>query len=258
MILDTIVRYKEVRVNKQKEEHPISEIIKELETTELSRNFIGAFKKSKKISIIAEVKKASPSKGVIRENFNYLDIASIYEEKKVDAISVLTEDKFFLGKDDCLKDIKKITTIPILRKDFIIDEYQIYQSKALGADAVLLIASILDKKKLNDFYKTARNIEMECIVEVHDEKELQEVLEIDVKIIGINNRNLKTFETRLNTTEDLVKYIPNNKVIISESGIKTRDDIEYLQGIGVDGVLIGESLMKSNDIGKKISQLRGD
>lgn len=258
MILDTIVRYKEVRVNKQKEEHPISEIIKELETTELSRNFIGAFKKSKKISIIAEVKKASPSKGVIRENFNYLDIASIYEEKKVDAISVLTEDKFFLGKDDCLKDIKKITTIPILRKDFIIDEYQIYQSKALGADAVLLIASILDKKKLNDFYKTARNIEMECIVEVHDEKELQEVLEIDVKIIGINNRNLKTFETRLNTTEDLVKYIPKNKVIISESGIKTRDDIEYLQGIGVDGVLIGESLMKSNDIGKKISQLRGD
>lgn len=258
MILDTIVRYKEVRVNKQKEEHPISEIIKELEATELRRNFIGAFKKSKKISIIAEVKKASPSKGVIRENFNYLDIASIYEEKKVDAISVLTEDKFFLGKDDCLKDIKKITTIPILRKDFIIDEYQIYQSKALGADAVLLIASILDKKKLNDFYKTARNIEMECIVEIHDEKELQEVLEIDVKIIGINNRNLKTFETRLNTTEDLVKYIPKNKVIISESGIKTRDDIEYLQGIGVDGVLIGESLMKSNDIGKKISQLRGD
>lgn len=258
MILDDIVRYKEIKITKEKQENPVSDIIKKLENIDLTRDFINSFNKNKKISIIAEVKKASPSNGVIRESFNHLNIAKDYEKNRVDAISVITEDKFFLGRDDYLTDIKKITTVPILRKDFIVDEYQIYQSKAIGADAILLIAAVLNKKRLYNFYKIARDIGIQCLVEVHDRKELEEVLEIDVQVIGINNRNLKTFKTQLSTTEELIKYIPNNKVIISESGINTRNDMAYLENMGVDGVLIGESFMRSDDIGKRISEFRGD
>ena len=173
-------------------------------------------------------------------------------------MSILTEDKFFLGKDEYLEQVNKTTSIPLLRKDFIIDEYQIYQSKVLGADAVLLIVSILSLEKLIKFKKLADELGLSCLVEVHNKRELDIALDAGVEIIGINNRDLKTFITSLKTTEELIKYIPKNKIVISESGINSRRDMEYLQKLGVNGVLIGESLMKSKNINQKISELRGE
>lgn len=258
MILDKIVSYKQKRIKYEKELIPLDNIISKIQSFDMVRDFKKALITNNKLSIIAEIKKASPSKGIIREDFNPLSIAEVYKNSRVEAVSILTEDKFFLGKDKYLEQINKLTSIPILRKDFIIDEYQIYQSKVLGADAVLLIVSILSLEKLIKFKKLADELGLSCLVEVHNKRELDKSLEAGVEIIGINNRDLKTFKTSLKTTEELIKYIPKNKIVISESGINSRRDMEYLQNLGVNGVLIGESLMKSKDIMKKISELRGD
>ncbi|AOY75809.1 indole-3-glycerol phosphate synthase TrpC [Clostridium formicaceticum] len=257
MILDKIVDYKKKRVEEEKQQLPLGKLMEELSCIHPPRNFKKLLSKENQLAIIAEIKKASPSKGVIRENFDPVEIAVCYEESKVEAVSVLTEDKFFQGNNAYLKQVRSITSCPLLRKDFIIEDYQIYQSKLLGADAILLIAAILTKQQLVDFQKIAQEVGLYCLLEVHNAEELEKVLEAEGEIIGINNRNLKTFKTTLKTTEKLMTSIPKDKVIVSESGIHTRQDMKFLQALGVNAVLIGEGFMVADDIGKKIREFRG-
>lgn len=257
MILDEIVKYKRKKIREEKDEISLHGLFSQINSSKQERDFKVALKKEKALSIIAEIKRASPSKGIIKEEFRPVEIAKEYTKAGVEVISVLTEDKFFKGENKYLMQVKEVTTFPVLRKDFIIDDYQIYQSKVLGADAILLIVAILSKKQLSDFYSIASKLGIQCLVEVHDKVELHTALEIDVEIIGINNRNLKTFETSLQTTEELIKLIPQNKIVVSESGIRSRNHMEYLEKLGVHGVLIGESLMRAADIEEKIKQLRG-
>jgi indole-3-glycerol phosphate synthase len=209
------------------------------------------------VSLIAEVKKASPSKGIIREDFDPVKIARIYEECLASAISVLTDKAFFQGDLEYLTLIREAVKIPLLRKDFIIDEFQIYEARAFGADAILLIVSILDKTQLAEYQHLANELGLDSLIEVHTEKEVEKAIYADANIIGINNRDLSTFETNIDTTAHLIKLIPDDKIVVSESGISTRDDILTLKDQGVDAVLIGETLMKSDDIGKKIKELLG-
>lgn len=257
MILDKIVAYKKKKVEEEKQLVPLGDILSQITNCHITRDFKQSIRGNNTLSIIAEVKKASPSKGIIREDFDPLFIAKCYEANKVEAISVLTEDQFFQGQNQYLSEIKNTSSIPLLRKDFIIDPYQIYQSKVLGANAILLIVSILSKDELKKFQIIAKGIGLQCLVEVHDRLELETVLGTGADIIGINNRNLKTFETNLETTAHLMAFIPKNQVVISESGIHTQEDMKFLETLGVDGVLIGESLMKSKSISKKLIELRG-
>jgi len=246
MILDKIVEKKKMRL---KELNLDIKLLKEKAGKGESKpSFIEALQKEG-LSIIGEVKKASPSKGLIKENFDPLELAIEYE-RCVDAVSVLTEENFFLGSPEYLKKIANEIRIPVLRKDFIIDEVQIYEAKILGASAILLIVAILDEKKLKKFIKIAESLGMDSLVEAHTKEEIETALRAGAEIIGINNRNLKTFEVDLNTTIELAKLIPKDRVIVSESGIKDEQNIKKLTTAGIDGVLIGEVFMRCDDIGK--------
>ncbi|MCL2101245.1 MAG: indole-3-glycerol phosphate synthase TrpC [Fibromonadales bacterium] len=207
------------------------------------------------ISFICEVKKASPSKGVIAENFPWLQIAKEYEDAGASAISVLTEPEFFKGKDEYLQNIAKEVRIPVLRKDFTIDEFQIYEAKFLGASAVLLICAILENEKLKSYIELAHSIGLSALVEVHNETETENALNAGARIIGINNRDLKTFNVDLKTTERLCKLIPSGIIKISESGIKTAQDMQFLETCGIDVVLIGESFMLAEDKKRHLEML---
>jgi indole-3-glycerol phosphate synthase len=206
------------------------------------------------IRIIAEVKKASPSKGIIREDFEHLKIARQYESNNAAAISILTESEFFMGKLEFLKEIKNAVNIPVLRKDFLFDPYQIYEARANGADAVLLIAAILEKSLLDELLSVVKKLSMNALVEIHTKDELKKVLQTDAEIIGINNRNLKTFETDIQTSIDLMADIPESKIIITESGIKTKEDIRKLSKAGVDAFLIGETFMRADNPGEMLNE----
>lgn len=208
----------------------------------VERNFKKSLKE-REFSIIAEIKKASPSKGIIAEDFNPVKIAKLYETLPIAAISVLTEKKFFMGHEDYINKVREVTTKPILRKDFIVDTYQLYESKYIGANAVLLICAVLGEE-LSKFYNLAKNLGLDILVEVHNEGELNIAKECGAEIIGINNRNLKDFTVDLGTTERLMKYVDKGKIVISESGIKGNGDIKYLKSLGVKGALIGESFMR--------------
>ena len=258
MILDKIVNEKKLQLKKEMSEISIEGWKQRVSRPGLHKtiDFYNALKKDKQISIIAEVKKASPSKGIIKEDFNPLEIAKKYSEEKVQAISVLTEKNFFLGDEDYLVKIRQNVALPILRKDFIIDLWQVYQSRCLGADAILLIVSILNDEELKKFQIVAEILGMQCLVEVHDREELERALESGAKIIGINNRNLKTFEVDLKTTEKLMNYIPHDRVVVSESGIQTQDDMRYLKDLGVNAVLIGETFMRADSINEKIKEFK--
>ncbi|RBP46910.1 indole-3-glycerol phosphate synthase TrpC [Garciella nitratireducens] len=250
MILDEIVKVKRKQLEKEKSKQSLKELIKKLEDREI-RNFQTVLLK-KNLSIIAEIKKASPSKGVLIEEFDFKKISKIYQELCVDAISVLTESHFFKGKKEYIKEVKAITNKPILRKDFIIDEYQIYQSFAIGADAILLIAAILPGK-LKPFYQLASRLGLHVLIEVHNLEELQEALKTGGDMIGINNRDLKTFKVNLQQTQKLIREIPKNKIIVSESGISTEKDINKLKDLGVDAILVGETFMKNINDREKIN-----
>lgn len=256
-ILDEIVAKKKERLNLVKSRVPLSALKPGISGIEKPRDFKVALKRkqNERIKLIAEIKKASPSKGVIRENFNPVEIASVYEKKQASAISILTEEDFFQGNLEFIPKVKKVTTIPLLRKDFIFDEYQIYESRANEADAILLIAAILDKNQAREYLHIAKELGLPVLFEVHDHKELEMALFIDADIIGINNRNLKTLKIDINNTFEIKKEIPSGKIIVSESGIKTRDDIQRLEATGIDAVLIGTSFMEAEDIGKKIEEL---
>lgn len=214
--------------------------------------------KNKDISIIAEVKKASPSKGLIRQQFNPIEIAQEYIDNNVQAISVLTEEEFFQGSDEYLKQIKQISPIPILRKDFIIDEYQIYESYIIGADVILLIAAILENSELEYLYNLTRSLGMRAIIEVHNQEELLRVLSLEKvpQIIGINNRNLEDFTEDLTNTERLINLVPKDCITISESAIRSSSDMLYLQKLGINAILVGEMFMRSDSITSAIQELR--
>jgi len=217
--------------------------------------FLSALQK-KNLSFICEVKKASPSKGIIAENFPYVEIAQDYENFGADCISCLTEPKFFLGSDEIFTEIRKKITIPMLRKDFTVDAYQIYQAKFLGADCVLLICAILSKNQLENFLKICDDLKISALVETHDEIEIKTALEVGAKIIGVNNRNLKNFSVDFTNAARLREIIPAEKIFVSESGVKTVDDIKILKKIGADAVLIGETLMRATDKQKILSEFK--
>lgn len=222
------------------------------------RSFKKAISREGKISFIAELKQASPSKGVIRQDFSIIDLAKIFSKEKVNAISVLTEEDFFLGKINYIEEVRKIVNVPILRKDFIIDQSQILEARAAGADAVLLIARILDKDKLLELYNAAKDLGMDALVEVHTEKELRRVISLNVDIIGINNRNLSTFSVELNTTGKLAPFVPKGITLVSESGVFETKDMLLLKGMGVHAVLVGGALMETKDVSSKIRELHID
>ncbi len=251
-ILDEIVQRKKQEIERRKKAVPLDTLM-QLPVPEI-RDFKKALQKTG-ISIIAEIKRKSPSAGLIRKDFDPKKIALIYEKSGVSAISVLTDTYYFGGKQEYLTLVKKAVRIPVFRKEFIIDSYQIYESRAIGADAILLIAAVLNKQELIGFQEIAGKTGMRCLVEVHTEEELEGVLEADPEIIGINNRNLKTFQVDLHTSERLKKKIPDRILTVSESGIDTKDDIGLLRKAGFDGVLIGEPLMRANDIGEKLQSL---
>ncbi|MPW26713.1 indole-3-glycerol phosphate synthase TrpC [Alkalibaculum sp. M08DMB] len=256
MILDKIVKTKLESLEQTKELKPLDILLSEIPTDYSHRSFSNAIVLKDRLAIIAEIKKASPSKGIIKENFDPLKIAVEYEKNKVDAISVLTETTYFLGNNQFLTDAKTNTTVPVLRKDFIIDSYQIYEAKAINSDAILLIMAILTKEKLSAYINIATSIGLECLVEVHDIGELEVALECGAQIIGINNRNLNTFEVNIMNTEIIMEKIPKDIIVVSESGIKSNEDIKYLKDLGVNAALIGESLMAASSIEKKLQELR--
>lgn len=209
------------------------------------------------VSFICECKKASPSKGLIAPNFPYLEIAKEYEAAGADCISVLTEPKWFLGNDEYLKKIAEAVSIPCLRKDFTVDEYQIYQAKVLGASAVLLICSVLTEDQMKDYIRICDELGLSALVEVHDEQEVQTALNTGARIIGVNNRNLKDFSVDTDNSRRLRELIPPGVLFVSESGVRTAEDVETLRKIGADAVLIGETLMRASDKRAKLAELRG-
>lgn len=255
-ILDGIIEKKKERLRHIKSKIPLPEIREMISDLDNTRDFKKAIKREKSIRLIAEIKKASPSKGIIRADFDPVGIASIYEEKAVDAISVITEEDFFSGNLDYIKIVKDRVTRPILRKDFIFDEYQIYESRAFGADAILLIGAILDRVQAQEYLHMASELGLSVLFEVHDYHDLEKALRIDADIIGINNRDLKTLKVDINTTFLLKKEIPSDRLTVSESGIKSREDVLRLNVAGIDAMLIGTTLMESEDIGNKIEELR--
>lgn len=209
------------------------------------------------VSFICECKKASPSKGLIAPNFPYLEIAKEYEAAGAGCISVLTEPKWFLGNDEYLKEIAEAVSIPCLRKDFTEDEYQIYQAKVLGASAVLLICSVLTENQTKDYIRICDELGLSALVEVHDEQEVQTAINAGARIIGVNNRNLKDFSVDTDNSRRLRELIPPGILFVSESGVRTAEDVETLRKIGADAVLIGETLMRASDKRAKLAELRG-
>ena len=209
------------------------------------------------VSFICECKKASPSKGLIAPNFPYLEIAKEYEAAGADCISVLTEPKWFLGNEEYLKEIAEAVSIPCLRKDFTVDEYQIYQAKVLGASAVLLICSVLTEDQMKGYIRICDELGLSALVEVHDEQEVQTALNTGARIIGVNNRNLKDFSVDTDNSRRLRELIPPGVLFVSESGVRTAEDVETLRKIGADAVLIGETLMRASDKRAKLAELRG-
>lgn len=258
MILDNIVEKKRERLKTEMQQMTLEGWKQKLKGPGLHKplDFGGTLKREGELSIIAEIKRASPSAGIISENFDPVSIARDYTRSEVQAISVLTEKDFFLGDDDYLVKVRQTAPLPVLRKDFIIDLWQVYQARCLGADAILLIVALLNDELLNKMMIVANITGMQCLVEVHDEAELERALSAGAKIIGINNRNLKTFEIDLSTTERLINKIPSDRIVVSESGIKTIEDMKYIKNAGADAVLIGESLMRASSMQEKIKELR--
>ncbi|WP_456397261.1 indole-3-glycerol phosphate synthase TrpC [Desulfurobacterium sp.] len=246
-ILEKIVAFKIKEVERRKKEIKFDMVKKIAKKKETPFDFKKAFPETR-TNIIAEVKKASPSRGILKEDFNPVEIAKSYESGGATAISVLTDTEFFKGSPLYLKEIAETVKIPVLRKDFIIDEFQIYAAKVLGASSFLLIVGILDDKTLRNFISLGRALGMEPLVETHSREEVERAIKADAEIIGVNNRDLKTFSVSLSTTEDLLPIIKDaGKICITESGIKEKDDIKYLKEKGVDGFLIGETLMRSEN-----------
>ncbi|MEO5360733.1 MAG: indole-3-glycerol phosphate synthase TrpC [Nitrospirota bacterium] len=256
-ILDKIIEKKTQRLIEQKNILSLAEIKKAAANISTASDFESSVRRStsEPIKLIAEIKHASPSEGIIRHNFNLKDIAHTYEQCRVNAVSILTEEDFFKGRLSYIEAAKGFLTCPVLRKDFIFDEYQIYESRLYKADAVLLIAAALTKEKAYRLMNIATECSLHVLFEVHNRSELYMALSLDCSIIGINNRDLTNMTIDVNTTLTLIKEIPDTKIVVSESGIKSREQVKMLQDAGVDAILVGTSLMKSGDIAGQIHLL---
>lgn len=278
MILDTLAQATKKRIDGQKQLKSLQALKQELsekaERGELvlpdkKKSFEENFNnpslyrfeknlKGKGIHIIAEVKKASPSKGLIDPNFDYMKVARDYEMAGVECVSCLTEPDYFKGSDEIFMEIRRALKTPMIRKDFTVDEYMIYQAKLMGADCILLICAILDDEALMSYYKLADSLGLSVLVETHDEEEMERALKIGARMIGVNNRNLKDFTVDIGNSIRLRKMVPENVIFVAESGIKTREDIKELEDCGTNGVLIGETFMRAADKAKELKLLKGE
>ena len=259
-ILEKIVAVKRAEVAVAIGRVPLSAMRADAESRVLTRDFVGALRAkvaAGKPAVIAEIKKASPSKGVIRADFMAADIAQSYAEYGAACLSVLTDQTFFQGCIDFLKQARASCQLPVLRKDFMVESYQIFESRAIGADAVLLIAACLDDAQMRDFEAIARSLDMAVLVEVHDAPELERALRLKTPLIGVNNRNLKTFDVSLDTTLTLMKCIPADRLLVCESGIQTRDDVLRMGAAGVNIFLVGETFMRVPEPGEALATLFG-
>ena len=257
-ILEKIVAVKHQEVAAAQKRKPLEVVRADAESRVLTRDFVGAMRSkiaSGHAAVIAEVKKASPSKGVLRADFIPADIAQSYAEYGAACLSVLTDVQFFQGGVDYLKQARASCQLPVLRKDFMVDAYQIYESRAMGADAVLLIASCLDDAQLRDFEAIALGLDMAVLVEVHDQAELERALRLKTPLMGINNRNLKTFEVSLDTSLSLRTLVPADRILVTESGIQTRGDVLRLGAAGISAFLVGEAFMRASEPGEALAAL---
>ncbi len=258
MFLDEILRHKKKKVALAKEKVPLRELEKKLPALPKARDFEKFIAREENLALIAEIKRRSPSRGTIRQNFDPAEIAKVYESSGASAISVLTDEYFFGGDPSYLKVTKNACNLPILRKDFIIDVYQIFESKVLGADAILIIVAILDDKRLAKFMDLAKKLGLHTLVEVHNKSETDMVLKHHPKIVGVNNRDLRTFKTSLEVSKNLVPIIVEaGATVVVESGIKSRSDVEKIKKLGASAILVGEALMSSKNIPNKIRELIG-
>ena len=252
--LEKIIADKKSNVEKYKNSFTVSDLKKRISSYKNYLNFKDKLKNNG-VSVVAEIKKASPSAGVIVENYEPKTIAKQYLNSGASCLSILTEENYFKGKLEHIDEVKKEVKLPVLCKDFFIDPYQVYLAKSFGADAILIILSAIDEKTAKEIYKTAEELNMNTIVEVHTEGEARNALNFKNAIIGINNRNLHTFETRLDTTLELVEHIPNDRLVVTESGIQSAADVMAMQQKGVHSFLIGETLLRAPDPGKKLAEL---
>jgi len=255
MLLSKIINEKRKQVEAARIRMPESKLKELASKIYLKSSFKRNIARAHHINLIAELKKASPTRGIIRGDFNPIKIALTYQANGASALSVLTDERFFEGSLDTLKELKGKVTLPLLRKDFIIDEYQIYESLYYGADAILLIANILREDELTNFYKLSKELGMDVLVEVHSEEDLEKALKSGASIIGINNRDLTNFRVDITTTQRLIRLIPDNRIKVSESGIKTYEDVMFLKSLGINAVLIGEAFMEADDIGSKVREI---
>ena len=257
-ILDTIIATKFEEIKESQKIKSLHQLQDEVKNAPQPRGFIKAIEtklSQNKAAVIAEIKKASPSKGVIRENFNPTEIAISYEKGGATCLSVLTDEKYFQGHANFLKEAKAACTLPILRKDFMVDAYQIYEARAMGADCILLIVAALPLDLMQELEEITHTLGMNVLVEVHNQEELDLALQLKTRLLGINNRNLKTFDVSLNTTFDLLKHINADKIIVTESGIFTSDDVKLMQDHHVNTFLIGEAFMRESDPGHSLKNL---
>ena len=257
-ILKKILDKKLLEIEERQETISIKQLEERFSNVEAPRGFVRAIEKKIALgdpAVIAEIKKASPSKGILRENFDPEQIAISYEKGGATCLSVLTDKDFFMGGNDYLREARAATKLPVIRKDFIIDPYQVYEARALGADCILLIASALNDQNMADLNSLAHELGMDVLIEVHDHNELMRVLPLNNRLIGINNRNLHTFEVSLNTTYDLLQSLPQEVVVITESGIHTSEDIQNMRQHNVHGFLVGEAFMKAENPGEKLNEL---
>lgn len=260
MILEEIAAVAKVRVEEAKKKRPLMEVREEAIALASKEKATFPFEnalRQQDINFICEVKKASPSKGIIAEDFPYLQIGMDYEKAGAACISVLTEPEYFKGSDQYLTEISQHVSIPIIRKDFIIDAYQIYEAKLIGASCVLLIVALLERERLAEYIEICDHLGLSALVEAHDEKEIEDAIAAGARMIGVNNRDLRTFTVDINNSIRLRKLVPENILFIAESGIKTAQDIDNLRKANVNGVLIGETLMRSSDKKKMLDELRG-
>ncbi len=260
-ILNKIVAVKRDEVAAAKGKVPFAQMRADAESRVLTRDFEGALRRkiaAGQPAVIAEIKKASPSKGVLRADFIPADIAQSYAEFGAACLSVLTDRDFFQGQPDYLKQARASCDLPVLRKDFMVDAYQVYESRAMGADCILLIAACLDDGAMAELEAVARSLDMAVLVEVHDKAELDRALKLKTPLIGINNRNLRTFEVSLDTTIGLLPEVPNDRLLVTESGILVKEDVQKMRSAGVNAFLVGEAFMRADDPGRALAELFGE
>ena len=257
-ILKKILARKLQEIEDRSKRVDLLEMSKQAELADPPRGFVNSLKRrldNGESAVIAEIKKASPSKGVIREDFDPVHIAKSYEKAGAACLSVLTDEDFFQGHDDYLVAARAACSLPVIRKDFMIDPYQLYEARVLGADCILLIVAALDDENLHQLFELSSELGMDTLVEVHDQAELDRALKLDLSFVGVNNRNLRSFETSLSTTLDLLKGIPDDCFVVTESGIHTSDDVQLMRDNGVNAFLVGEAFMRAPEPGALLSEL---